>query len=189
MSKKHKKEEVTVEDIPAADTGVEEEEQISKVREILFGSKSRQLETSLGHLEERMRMEHSSIRREFHERFDSLESFIKGEVQGLLDRLDREETSRKDSLKSLRTKLQDMGDELGDKNVDLNKRLDDSERTLRDQILQARERLTDDIKDRTQELTDQLQSEAKELRKGKTDRTTMAALLTDMASRLNEDEV
>lgn len=198
MSKKNKQqqqepEEVTVEDMPVVeDSAVEEEEQISKVREILFGSKSRQLENSLGRLEERLKVEQDSIRREFHERFDSLESYIKGEVKALLEQLEREGSSRVEADKKLDERLRETGEELSDRAEQINKRLDESERELRDQILQTKERLTDDIQGRTQELTERLQSEARDLRKGKADRTTIAALLTDMATRLadaqSEDE-
>lgn len=183
-------EEVTVEDIPAAAIHEEheEEEQISKVREILFGSKSRQIETSLGKLEESMRAEHASIRKEFHERFDSLENYLKGEVKALLEQLEREGSTREESVNKLQEKLNETGDELSKKAGEIHKRLDESERDLRDQILQARQRLTDDIQERTQDLTDQLQAEAKSLRKGKADRTTMASLLTDVATRLIADE-
>lgn len=182
-------EEVTVEDIPAtgADEG-EEEEQISRVREILFGSKSRQLEGSLNELESKMRAEHSLIRKEFHERFDSLESYLKGEVQALLEQLEREGTTREDSVSKLQDKLAETGEELSKKASELHKRMDESERKLRDEILQARQRLTDDLQERTQDLSDKLHEESKHLRKGKADRSTMAALLTDMASRLNSDE-
>lgn len=197
MSKKNKQqqqqqqepEEVTVEDMPVVvEAAEEEEEQISKVREILFGSKSRQIETSLSRLEDRMKAEHDSMRREFHERFDSLETYIKAEVKALLEQLEREGSDRTDADKKLDERLRETGEELAEKAAQIHKRLDESERELRDQILQAKERLTDDIQDRTQELTERLASEAKDLRKGKADRTTMAALLTDMATRLTDAE-
>ena len=197
MSKKSKKknmdfkeaDEVTVEDMPAASpSDSESEEQISKVREILFGSKSRQLESSLSRLEQKMRAEQETIRQEFHERFDSLESYIKGEVKAVLEQLEREEGNRVESVERLDKSLREAGEEWSENSDKLNKRLDDSERDLRDQILQARQRLTDDLSSRTQELTDRLHDEARELRKGKADRTTMAALLNDMATRLTEAE-
>ena len=194
MSKKDKSEEVeteevTMEDMPAVDHGAaEEEEQISKVREILFGSRSRQIEGSVSRLEDLMRAEHATIRKEFQLRFDSLEEFIKGEIKAVLEQLGREETDRTEAVKKLQETLDETGEELSQKAGELHKRLDDSERELRDQILQARQTLTDELRDRTQELNDKLHSEAKKLRKGKADKNPVASLLTDVATRLTEIE-
>lgn len=181
-------EEVTMEDLQAAVVSEQDEEQMSKVREILFGSKSRQLEHSVARLEERLKADQASMRTEFLERFHSLESYFKGEVKAVLEQILREESTRADSVKRLQQALDNTSQELADKTREINKRLDASERELREQILQARQRLTDDLMGRTHELSEFIQSEAKELRKGKTDRTKMAALLSDMATRLSELE-
>ncbi len=71
----------------------------------------------------------------------------------------------------------------------LRKRLEQSDREHREELLAARQKLSDDLRKRTEELEAELHLTSQSLSSGKTDRSTMAALLNDMALRLAaEDE-
>ena len=58
-------------------------ESLDKVRDILFGTQMRAVEGRLQGLEERLRQEHESLRADFSKQVESLDAFIRGEVQGM----------------------------------------------------------------------------------------------------------
>src|SRR3954452_3450629 len=71
-------------------------ENLDKVRDILFGSQMRDTDKRFARLEERVAKELSDVRDESRKRLDALETFIKREVQSLLDRIKKEESQRID---------------------------------------------------------------------------------------------
>ena len=69
-------------------------ESLDKVRDILFGSQMRSVESRLQGMEERMRQEQDSMRADFKRQVESLDALIRSEVQGLTERLSAERTRR-----------------------------------------------------------------------------------------------
>lgn len=181
-------EEATVVDMPAAS---QEEEasgaQMMRVRELLFGKKSRHIESQVSALERKLLSEHQSLRAEVNERFDALETYMKRELKALVEMADREEENRRSADQRIEERLREVHNELNEEAVALQKRLEQSDREHREELLAARQRLTDDLQDRAEELEGKLDEQSASLRSGKADRSTMAALLTDMATRLVDD--
>lgn len=183
-------EEVTLEDIPPAESDEKEPSgvQMQRVRELLFGRKSRQIETSLSALESRLLSEHQSLRAEVHERFDALETYLKSELNALVESLDREEENRRSQDQKLDEKLREIHKELTEGANALQKRLEKSDREHREELLEARQKLSEELRNQGEELEEKLDEQSTRLRQGKADRSTMAALLTDMATRLVDDD-
>ena len=69
----------------------------------------------------------------------------------------------------------------------LDEQLSRSQRDLREQILDQHRRLSDDIRQRVDEVLAALARETETLRADKTDRATLASLLTEMAMRLTDE--
>nr|MCU0256548.1 hypothetical protein [Vicinamibacterales bacterium] len=65
--------------------------------------------------------------------------------------------------------------------------IDQRQRELREQLLEQHQRLSDDLERKARDLLAALTREADALRHAKTDRSTLAALLAEMAGRLTED--
>ena len=61
------------------------------------------------------------------------------------------------------------------------------QRESRQQILELQQTVSDDLGARIQDVLSRLSRESAELRADKTDRATLAALLTEMAMRLNNE--
>ncbi len=183
-------EEVTVEDMPAANSDEQEASgvQMQRVRELLFGRKSRQLETSLSALENKLLGEHQKLRAEVNERFDALESYLKSELNSLVESLDREEENRRSQDDKLGEQLREMHKEITEEANALQKRLEKSDREHREELLEARQRLSEELRNQGEELEEKLDEQSSRLSQGKADRSTMAALLTDMATRLVDDD-
>ena len=66
-------------------------------------------------------------------------------------------------------------------------RISRAQRESRQQLLELHQRMTDELRQRTDEVLARLMQEATELRNDKTDRATLASLLTEMAMRLNNE--
>src|SRR5512143_3235501 len=60
---------------------------LDKVREILFGSQAREYDKRLAGLELRIAKEAADLRADLKRRFDSLETYIKGEIESLTGRM------------------------------------------------------------------------------------------------------
>ena len=58
---------------------------------------------------------------------------------------------------------------------------------MRQQIHEQHQQLSDDLKRQADEILERLARESQELRTDKTDRASLAALLTEMAMRLTDD--
>ena len=148
-------------------------ESLDKVRDILFGGQMRAVETRLQGIEERLRQENEVLRADFARQVESLDTFIRSEVQILNERLAAERTKRTEELKSLAAEVKEVIRALEKRHVKLEESANLADAALRDQLLMMGEQLTT-------ELTRSHQA----LDSAKTDRTALAGLLTDMAARL-----
>jgi len=148
-------------------------ESLDKVRDILFGGQMRAVESRLQGIEERLRQENEVLRADFARQVESLDTFIRSEVQILNERLAAERTKRTEELKSLAAEVKEAIRALEKRHVKLEESANLADAALRDQLLMMGEQLTT-------ELTRSHQA----LDSAKTDRTALAGLLTDMAARL-----
>jgi hypothetical protein len=155
---------------PVPDT---QPESLDKVRDILFGGQMRAVETRLQGIEERLRQENEVLRADFARQVESLDTFIRSEVQILNERVAAERTKRTEELKSLAAEIKEAIRALEKRHVKLEESTNLADAALRDQLLMMGEQLTT-------ELTRSHQA----LDSAKTDRTALAGLLTDMAARL-----
>jgi len=160
---------------------------LDKVRDILFGAQSREYERRIMRLEERIIRESSDLRGEIKMRFDSLEAYIKGEIESLTDRWKTEQGERTDSVKDLSRGLSDLTATVEKKTSQLDEKVTKTQRELRDQILDQSKSLTSDMRQKYEELSAALDREARELRNDKTDRSALADMFSELALRLNNE--
>jgi hypothetical protein len=159
-------------------------ESLDKVRDILFGSQMRAVESRLQGMEERLRQEHETIRSDFNRQTESLDAFIRSEVQGLTERLSAERTKRTEELKSLAAEIKEAIRALEKRHVKLEEDGNMADAALRDQLLGQSANAAAELARLGDRLTAELSRSHQELKSTKTDSTTLAALLTDVASRL-----
>ena len=149
---------------------------IDKVRDILFGNQVREFERRFSRLEERIVKETIDLKEDVRSRVDALEQYTKREVESLIDKLRAENDERTESSTALGRRISGVDDQLAR-----------SQRELRQQILEQHQRLSDDIRKKMDEVLAALAHETQTLRSDKTDRASLAALLTEMAMRLTND--
>ncbi|AFY33130.1 hypothetical protein [Calothrix sp. PCC 7507] len=160
---------------------------LDKVRDILFGNQIREVEKKYIRLEERLVKELANVRDEQRKRLDSLEIYIKKEVESLTERLKHEQSERDNGVKLLAEEHKNITIALEKKLTQFEEQTTNSQRELREQILNQSNSLQDDIRQKYEEILTLLEREAQELRRDKTDRSSLASLFTELAIRLNSD--
>jgi len=158
---------------------------VDKIRDILFGAQMRDYEKKFARLEDRILKEVSRMREETTKRFDALELYINKEVESIGNGLKDEQAERVESGKEITRELQKAFKSLEKKISKLEAQTGKNARDLRQQILDQSKSLTEDIRKRYEETSETLDQTAAELRDEKTDRATLAELLTEMALRLS----
>ncbi|WP_009634426.1 hypothetical protein [Synechocystis sp. PCC 7509] len=159
---------------------------LDKVRDILFGGQMRDYEKRFNRLEDRLVNELGSIRDDVKKRLDSLEMYIKQEVEALNEGLKTEQLQRDETTKEVAQEVKDTTKSLEKKIGQLDEQSNQRQRELRQQILDQSKNLDDDMRQKYESILSAVNREFQELRSDKADRSTLAALLTQVAMQLNE---
>jgi hypothetical protein len=160
---------------------------LDKIRDLLFGDQVRDSERRLSRLEERLMKGYAELKEDTRRRFDSLELFVKKEIESLSERLKAEQTARDEALSELSQALRDMAKTFEKKAVQLDEQGTKVQRELRQQIMEQSKMLRDEFSEKSRELSESFGRAVQELRIDKTDRRGLAALLTEVAMRLNNE--
>lgn len=135
---------------------------VDQIRDIIFGGQMRDYDKRFASLEERLGREVAALRDDTNRRFDALQAFMRQELDNLGQRLSHEQETRAQTM-------QTQGHE------------------LRQQLAEQGQQLTSEIVRRFDDLSASLDRQASSLRHEKTDRATLATLLTEVAQRLAAD--
>ncbi len=165
----------------------EEEQNIDKIRDILFGVQVRDFERRFTKLEERFENEIAETREETTKKLNELEEFINREVSSLIERITVEQQTRQDDVKKLADDLKDASHDLDKKMTKMDEKTAKNESDIRQKILEQSKTLTDELKKRQEDVLKKLERESSELRDEKADRVAMAEIFTEMAMRLTDD--
>ena len=172
---------------PLAEAEVAAGGNLDKVRDLLFGGQMRDFDRRFTRLEERLVKETADLRDEVRKRLATLEAYVKAEVDSLSDRLRAEQDGRASADQDLGRDLRGAAQQFDQKVSQLDELVARGQRELRQQLHSQHQELSDEIRQRFEDVLERLSREAGELRGDKTDRKALAALLTEMAMRLNGD--
>lgn len=163
---------------------------LEKVKEILFGSQSREYEKRFVRLEDRMQKEISSLKEDLSKSFASLESYMKKEFELLNERQIKDQNDRSAGDQRLTEELKNVSQTLENKVLQLEEKFNKRSRELHEQILTQSRNLSDEIRQKHETISELLDKEAHELRVDKVERADLSELLMEMAMRLsNKSEV
>jgi DNA anti-recombination protein RmuC len=160
---------------------------LDKVRDILFGGQMRDLDQRFARVEERLTRETADLAEDVRQRLASVERYAGTEAEALAQRIKGEYEARTTATKELSRQLQDTTGEFEKRSGAIEDQLARAQRELRQQILDVQQQLTAEIRQRFDALQAQLRQEAADLRNVKTDRSTLAALFTEVAMKLASD--
>jgi DNA repair exonuclease SbcCD nuclease subunit len=160
---------------------------LDKIRDILFGAQSRDYERKFATLEERLLKESAELRNDLKRRFDSLEIYIKKEIEAVTDRVKAEQAERADSMKELAREVKDLSVTMDKKTGQLDDQAARAQRELRQQLLEQSKSLSEEIQTHHKDLSAALDQAVQQLRTEKTDRASLAALFMEASMRLNNE--
>lgn len=125
------------------------------------------------------------MRDETKKRLDTLENYLKTEIEALAEQLKNEQAKRDEAVKALSEEQKNLTTSVDKKLAQFEEQTTTKARELRQQILNQSQTLHDDIRQKYEEILALLQREAQEIRAEKTDRSALAAMFTELAMRLN----
>ena len=160
---------------------------MDKIRDILFGQQSRDIEKRIARLDERLAKEVTDLRDEYRRRFDALELYARKELEALADRLSVEQAERTAAVDSVNRGLSDVVRSLERQIGQLDVQVSKGQRDLREQNLEQSKGLAEDIRKTSENLSGALGRAIEALRHEKADRAAVSTLLTEMALRLSGD--
>ena len=159
---------------------------LDKVRDILFGNQMRDVERRFARLEERLIKDTADLKDDVKKRLDTLEAYMRRETESLEGQIKSERGDRVDAHSSLSNELKETARSFDRRATTIDEQQSKGQRDLRQQMLEQHQRLSDDLRQKVEEILATLARTAQELRTDKADRTTLAALLTEMAMRLTD---
>lgn len=174
--------------LDVADTPEAAPESLDKVRDILFGSQMRTVESRLQSLEERLRREQDAIRADLEKQAGELDQLIRSEAQTLGERLAAERAKRTEELKSLASDIKESIRNLEKRHAKLEEVTSIADAGLRDQLLAQSRAAATELATLGERLTGELSQSHQELKSTKTDRVALAELLSELANRIGGDE-
>ena len=160
---------------------------VDKIREILFGGQMRDYDKKFSRLGERLAKESAEVRSETKRLFESLENFVKKEIEALAARLQAEQQSRETSVESVSGELRETGKALDGKIQQSVERATRAESDLRQQILDQSKSLIEEMRQKHEDLSGAVDRDLAELNHQKTDRASLSAMFSEFAMRLNND--
>lgn len=164
-----------------------EDQNIDKIRDILFGVQVREFEQNFSKLEDKFAKDIESLRNETRNKLEKLEEFLNKEFNSLTDKVVEEQHLRSESLKKLSDEMQNSANELDRKISKMGEDTAKNEGEIRMQILDQSRLLSDSLHKKQDEMFSNLDLHTRELRDEKADRAVLADLFTEMAIRLTGD--
>lgn len=163
---------------------LDESGNVDRIRHILFGNQMRDYDARFHKLEERLAREAGELRNDVQKRLDTLEGFMKSEVESLVNRLQGEHAERNHAIEKLSRDLAETARGLELKLGNLDGQTGKDVRDLRNQLLEQSKALSSEIKDKHEQIKAGLNNEAQLIRGAMTGRESLAEMLSEVALRL-----
>ena len=155
---------------------IEANQNVDKIRDIIFGGQMREYDNRFASIEERLTKENQRLRQDMEQRISALEALVQREFETLADKLRLEKKERNDSLLSIESSLKKADDLLNQRLGDLENKSLDEIRKLRNQEHEDIKNLRNDLHQLREETNAYFEKELDILRKTKVDRSSVAAL-------------
>lgn len=164
-----------------------EDENIDKIRDILFGSQTRQFEKKLMVIEDKIDKEVASLRSQTKITLDTLEEFFRKELQSLSDQLTSEKSEHAESVGNLSDKVTVANKALEKKLGQLSEKVIKDQRETQAQILQQAKNLLQEMHQKNDAFQKRMDQSMEALAHEKTDRLALADLMMEAAMRLKDE--
>ncbi len=160
---------------------------VDKIRDILFGSQMRDYETRLEATEQRLTQAIDRMTKNMERRIERLDKYARREVDKLSEQIKAERKDRTAEGKKSAKDLTSLTEQVEAWFAEVDEQMASESRDLRNALHDQGEELAAQIREAQSQSHEALQKEASELKDEKVAREDMAALLTEVAMRLNKD--
>ena len=165
-----------------------EEKNLEKVRDILFGTQSREFEERCSLLEQRLLQESTDLKAQLTRSLEDIKTYINSEVSRLTSQIQQEQAGRSNSVEEVGQVIKNLGSQLESRLSGLHDQTTTQHQKLEAQLTQQKAELTKHQHQALAEMQSRFQESLKELNADKTDRAALAEMLMDMAMRLKVDQ-
>lgn len=164
------------------------ENNVEKIRDILFGQQMRDYDRRFASTEERLVREAAGLRDDLGRRLLATEQYLRAELETLSGALRDEERDRLQGIRDVMDAMASANREMSDRLTALADQTAQQQRELRALLQDAQRVLGEESTRRAEEAADALRREAGDLRSTKADRATIAAMFAEFAHRLAGDD-
>lgn len=172
------------EHIAAAAAG---DQNVDKIREILFGAHIREYETRFSKLEQRLVAENDKMSQFLEKRLTGIATATQRELAGLSEQLDEQKKRLVALQDESRNELNSVNHQIGERLNDLDDMLGKESQALRNDISEQYNELVELVKKTRESLGKSLEHESNRLEHDKVAREDLSALLAELASRLQRE--
>ena len=165
----------------------EVEGNVDKIRDILFGGQMRDFEQRLDAMEKRLTQAIERGARDLERRVERLDKYTRREVDKLTEQLKAERKDRVAEARQGANEFNTLVEQVEAWFAEVDEQLASESKDLRSTLNEQGEELTAQIREAHKQLLASLQKETSELADVTLAREDMAAVLTEVAMRLNKD--
>jgi len=169
------------------DGAMDESGNVDRIRDILFGNQMRDYDARFHKLQERVSHEASEIRADLHRQLQAFETYLKGELESMMNRVRGEQAERTQAMEQLAEQLAETARGLELKIGNLDNQTAQDIRDLRERLLYQSKSLSDEFKEKHEQLKSQLEHESGQIRDAMTGRESLAEMLSELALRLKRE--
>jgi|SaaInl4_150m_RNA_FD_contig_21_278372_length_1063_multi_5_in_0_out_0_1 hypothetical protein len=162
-------------------------DRLDRIRDILFGKEMQGYEKKLAGMEDRLVKESTELRSDLRRRLESLEVYVKKELESLVSQVRDEQKKRETDIEDVSGKLKESAGTLDRRIAELDEKSRGGEREIREQILNQTKSMTDELQQKYEEFETLVEQGMQELRADKVGRSTLASLLKEMSMRINRE--
>lgn len=175
-------------DIESTGVDVDEQDNVDKIRDILFGNQMREFDRKFAQLEDRIASDFTAMRQENTYQIESLQNFVESEIEILSDKIASEEKTRVEQLDELDADLKKSVKQIDKKLVELGKSLDNLSRDTNQKILKQSQDHNAELSKQIEQSRKRMDEYKEELALGKVDKLALAEMLNGLAMQLNQSE-
>ena len=193
QSKRHRNVSYEVSETPGSKSGPSsqsdlqdsaEEGNLEKVRDILFGTQSREFEERCNYLEQRLLQESMDLKDQLTRSLEEIKAYVNSEVSRLTNQIQQEQAGRSNSVEEVGQVIRTMGSQLESRLSGLHDQTTTQHQKLEGLLTQQKAELTEQQQQALADMQGRFQEALNELKTDKTDRAGLAEMLMDVALRL-----
>lgn len=169
----------------AVSAASEEDPNVNKIRDILFGGQMRDYDRRFAELDSRLAADVERLAKDLSTRMDNLESYIARELGAITERLAQEKNERAADREASQEEMRELAKQSSQQLSALDEQASTEVRSLRTALLQQSNEMAEMLREAHEALAAETKKQSQSLEDRKVAREELAAMLSEVALRLN----